>query len=68
MVFEPTNEIKENVEVRLQSENDKKYTYLYMHPNSLPKYIKEFAHEDDESCAIIDGPECCTCHAMPQKK
>ena len=42
-----------------------KWSYLYGKPSSLPTYLKNFKHQDDDEILIVSGPSCITCPGIP---
>ena len=43
IIFEPANEVNENGDVIFEDNDSKRYSYLYMQPPTLPKYLHDFS-------------------------
>jgi len=56
IIYEPVNEVTVEGDIKFENDEEKKYTYLYHRPPTLPKYLEDFVHADD-NIPIYDGPE-----------
>lgn len=60
LLYEPTNSMPNNVD-----EENPARTYLFGPPTTLPKYLEEFAVDDDfKANSIFPGPEMTTCKGV----